>query len=138
MSNFSPQNLSHREVKACSKALAVMIYRFVPMDNNHFYGAQKISEQVGGLPNGQISTLYVEPDTLKKALANKRLRDGLLHLLPGKIVLDRSCSRFNIITEGPYAFQKGYQVKLLSPAYAEDSDDCFRSEISRFQGLRQS
>ena len=48
-------------------------------------------------------------------------------------MFDRSSSRFNTITEGPYAFQKGYQVKLLSPACAEDSDDCFRSEISKFQ-----
>ena len=105
MINFSPQDLSHREVKACTKALAVMVYRFEPIDNNHFYSAQKISEQVGDLPNGQMSTLYVEPDTLKKALANQRLRDGLLHLLPGKIVFDRSSSRFNTITEGPYYTQ---------------------------------
>ena len=85
MSNFSPQILVDREVKACSKALSIMVYRFAPVNCNHFYSAQMISDQVGELPNGQLSTLYVDTDTLKRALANQRLRDGLIHLLPGKL-----------------------------------------------------
>ena len=70
MSNFSLQILADREVKACSKALSMMVRRFTPMNWNYFYTAKVIFDQVGDLPNGQLSTLYVETDTFKKALAN--------------------------------------------------------------------
>ena len=133
MSNFSPQILADREVKACSKALSIMVHRFTPMNCNCFYSAKVISDQVGDLPNGQLSTLYVETDTLKKALANQKLRDGLTHLLPGKILFNRSCSKLDIIVEGPFAFQKGYQVKLLTGISVGDSSDNFREEITNLQ-----
>lgn len=133
MSNFSPQILADREVKACSKALSIMVHRFTPMNCNYFYSAKVISDQVGDLPNGQLSTLYVETDTLKKALADQKLRDGLTHLLPGKILFNRSCSELDIIFEGPFAFQKGYQVKLLKGIFVGDLSDNFREEITHLQ-----
>lgn len=126
MSNFSPQDLNHAQVKACSKALAIMVYRFIPVDSNLYYSAQEISHQLTDLSNGRLSTLYVEADTLKIALANKRLRDGLIYMFPGKFLFNRSCSHLDIIVG---LFQKGQQLKLLSPVCGVDISDCFRSEI---------
>jgi hypothetical protein len=129
MSKFSPQILTHSEVKECAKALATMVYRFKPGDYNHFHTAQTIAEYLGGLPNGQLSSVYVDANTLKKALANKGLREALLAKVPGYCIFNRSATSQDVISEGPHAFPKGYQVKVITSRSSVDVSVTFRPEI---------
>jgi hypothetical protein len=114
MSKSSPRNLSRPEIAECAKALAVMVYRFIPNDCGRHHHAQEIAESLGNLPHSTLSALHVEIDTLKKALSNESMRHALDSILPGKFEFVRSSTRF----DGPFAFPRGYQIKFLVPVEA--------------------
>ena len=84
MSKNSPQISSHAELAECAKALAVMVYRFIPNESGRSYNAHVIAVNLYELPNGQLSTLHVEIDTLKKGLSHESMRHALASILPGK------------------------------------------------------
>jgi hypothetical protein len=86
----------------------------LPVDYNHFHTAQAITEYLGGLPYGQLSSFYVDANTLKKALANKGLREALLAKVPGYCIFNRSATSQDVISEGPHAFPKVIKSKLSS------------------------
>ena len=119
--------LAYDEVIEYAKAIAIVAYRFVPDDYGKFYNAHEIADNLGGLPNGQLSTFHVAVDTLKKALSEERLRQALTTILPGKFEFLRSSTRFDIVTTGRFAFPKGYQSKFVVPL---DSLSNFRRDIS--------
>ena len=119
--------LAYDEVIEYAKAIAIVAYRFVPDDYGRFYNAHEIADNLGGLPNGQLSTFHVAVDTLKKALSEERLRQALTTILPGKFEFLRSSTRFDIVTTGRFAFPRGYQIKFVVPL---DSSSNFRRDIS--------
>lgn len=61
----------------CAKAIAVMVYRFIPNEPRRFYNAHEIAENLGNLSHSKLSALHVEIDTLKKALSNESVRIAL-------------------------------------------------------------
>lgn len=103
-----------------------MVYRFYPSDPNRFYNAEEISDCLGNLSHGQLSSLHAETNALKKALSVKDIRDGMSRYLPGHFEFLRSETRYDTVTKGPFACRKGYQIKWLMQISQSSS---YRNEI---------
>jgi hypothetical protein len=131
MSKCSPQVLSRSEVVECAKAIAVMVYRFIPNESGRFYHAHEIAENLGNLPHSKLSALHVEIDTLKKALSNESMRNALASILPGNFEFVRSSTQYDVIKKGPFAFLRGYQIKFVIPV--EASSD-YNRDIKTLRG----
>ena len=93
--------LSPLEMRKCATSLAVMMIRFCPKELNKFYSAQTIRIDLLSLPLGHQSSFSVDIDTLKRALANKDLRDSLQSIYSGTIAFEKSNSSLNVITQSP-------------------------------------
>jgi hypothetical protein len=130
MSQFSPENLSHAEMKALIRVASIMVHRFIPAQLNKFYNAKEIADYLGDLPNGKTSALYVDLNNLKKALYLKIIRDYVERSFPGHFEFKRAETKNDIITEGPATFRKGYQIKWN--VYINQTSS-YRTEIEELQ-----
>ena len=124
-------DISHdfKEMSNDGTISATMVYRFKPEVCSHFHTAQSIAEYLGGLPNGQLSSVFVDVNTLKRALANKGLREGLIATLPGYCEFNRSSTKQDVRSVGLHAFPKGYRIKVSTSRSSNDVSVTFRSEI---------
>jgi hypothetical protein len=106
----APQILSSHEVRECARAVAIMVYRYRPEVYHRIISAHEIAEALGNLPGGQLSTFHVDNDTLKKAFANKFLREILKDKFPMRYDFSRSSTVLDVIKSGPSAFLTGYRI----------------------------
>ena len=134
------------EMRKCATSLAVMMIRFCPKELNKFYSAQTISIDLLSLPLGHQSSFSVDIDTLKRALANKDLRDSLQSIYSGTIAFEKSNSSLNVINQGPNKFSNGYQLKFWteneknillknSGYYSDDALNSLRFKIQEIARL---
>ena len=106
----APQILSSHEVRECARAVAIMVYRYRPEVYHRIISAHEIAEALGNLPGGQLSTFHVDNDTLKKAFANKFIREILKDKFPMRYDFSRSSTVMDVIKSGPSAFLTGYRI----------------------------
>ena len=93
----APQILSSHEVKEYARAVAIMVYRYRPEVYHRTISAHEIAETLGNLPGGQLSTFHVDNDTLKKAFANKFIREVLKDKFPLRYDFSRSSTVLDVI-----------------------------------------
>jgi hypothetical protein len=134
----APQILSNHEMKECARAVAVMVYRFQPEVYHRIISAQYIAEALGNLQSGQLSTFHVDSNTLKKAFANKIIREALKLKFPGRYDFSRASTAFDVIKSGSSAFLMEYRIifemeVVLSKSIRSDIDALSLYIISYYQ-----
>lgn len=107
----APQNLSCHEVKECARAVALMVYRCESKVYNRMPSAHNIAKALGNLLGGQLSTFHVHNGTLKKAFANKIIREALKFKFPGRYSFCRVSTKSDVIKSDPSAFLMGYRIR---------------------------
>jgi hypothetical protein len=110
--SFSPQNLAPDQYQKCARVISIVLHNFDFPLKYMFYGAEAIMKVIENLPGISTSFFRCNLDDLKLALANWTIRKSIVRYFGRRIEFVRSSLLEDIISEGEFAFVKGYQVKF--------------------------